>query len=267
MIKSLLPEVSKEVGKSGAFILNQLALLFKSFGNKTNKIYRTDKELFNDLEGLISQSTIKRNKKVLVEHGYIQVSFDKGHKRQTYYSLTEKALLVLEGFISNIREYISPIENKKTVSKEAVSKKENNTVNTVEHANATTKGMKESFNEGFNNNKAIPMPETVKETICGVEKEVSSKVSSPVEHEIRVSNFNDLIKTKKSNVKPSEESLSFKEKLMNIKNDVVDTVKIVNETCNMFAVSEKEDTFFDVGEELLELRKYNNDEYGLMFGY
>lgn len=267
MIKSLLPEVSKEVGKSGAFILNQLALLFKSFGNKTNKIYRTDKELFNDLEGLISQSTIKRNKKVLVEHGYIEVSFDKGHKRQTYYSLTEKALLVLESFISNIREYISPVENKKTVAKEAVSQKENNTVNTVEHANATTKGMKESFNEGFNNKKAIPMPETVKETICGVEQEVSSQENTPVEHEIRVSNFNDLIKTKKSNVKPSEESLSFKEKLMNIKNDVVDTVKIVNETCNMFTVSEKEDTFFDEEEELLELRKYNNHEHGLMFGY
>lgn len=277
MIKSLLPQVSKELGKSGAFILNQLALLFKSFGNKTNKIYRTDKELFDDLEGLLSQSTIKRNKKVLVEKGYIQISFDKGFKRQTYYSLTEKAIAVLEEFIHNIREYITPVENNS-----ASDIKNNETVKEIDSVLNTkeTKSMEESFNDGFSNKNAVPMPKTVKEIFIGdtkeslndSQKEIDVKDTESVEHKIVVSNFKDLIKTKKSNVQPSEESLSFKEKLMNMKSDVVDTVNVVKETCNIIISSKKEDELdvnlsFDEEQELSELRNYNNQSYELFMLY
>jgi DNA-binding MarR family transcriptional regulator len=205
MIKSLLPEVAKHVGKSSALLLNQLALLFKSLGNRNNKIYRTNKELVLDLEGILSESTIKRCKTKLVEDGYIIITFDKGLKRQTYFSLTEKAINILENFIPDLRKYITPVEKtevKKTDGKSTEDVKTKDESNkklvkkekfTPSTPNAGTKQMIEAFDEGFTNKQAIDS------------------------HQIKVKSFSDLIKLKQTKqTEVNDKSNSFKEKLMSL---------------------------------------------------
>lgn len=97
MLKSITPEVAKVVGKSASLLLNQMAYLFKSWGR--DKIYRTNKQLVDDLEGLLSESTIKRSKNKLIDAGLISVSFDRGVNRQTFYSLTNKAKAMLSHLV------------------------------------------------------------------------------------------------------------------------------------------------------------------------
>lgn len=94
MFKGLISEVAKDAGRSAALIINQLFQWYK--GSNSKKIYRTNQELHDDLCGIMSTSTIQRCKKRLIEKGYIEVSFDKGLNRVTHYSLTKKALELLD---------------------------------------------------------------------------------------------------------------------------------------------------------------------------
>ncbi|HCH9337399.1 TPA: hypothetical protein NNW70_004187 [Salmonella enterica] len=94
MFKGLISEVAKDAGRSAALIINQLFQWYK--GNNSKKIYRTNQELHDDLCGIMSTATIQRCKKRLIEKGYIEVSFDKGLNRVTHYSLTKKALDLLD---------------------------------------------------------------------------------------------------------------------------------------------------------------------------
>lgn len=206
MIKSLLPEVAKVVGKSSALLLNQIALLFKSFSNG-NKVYRTNKDLYSDLEGLLSESTIKRCKQKLVASGYLTISFDKGLNRQTYFSLTNKSIDLLKDFIPDIEKYISDEKQNKNavldkspkdITKVETTKSKKLKVN--EHANASSPQMVKSFDDGFDNPNAVPIDEVV--------------------HHINVKSFSDLIKEqKKKEVNVSGKSQIFKDKLM-LKNSV-----------------------------------------------
>lgn len=93
MIKSVIPTLAVELGKSPAFLLNQLKTLMGSLNS--TKIYRTDKQLVCDMEGLISKNTVSRAKKKLVEEGYVVISFDGHLNRQTYYTFTDKAINAL----------------------------------------------------------------------------------------------------------------------------------------------------------------------------
>ena len=89
MFKGIYSEVAKEVGKSSAILLNQLLQW------KTVKVFRTNAEMFEDLDGVLSIATIQRCKQKLIDNGYVIVSFDKGLNRVTHYTLTEKALNLL----------------------------------------------------------------------------------------------------------------------------------------------------------------------------
>ena len=89
MFKGIYSEVAKEVGKSSAILLNQLLQW------KTVKVFRTNAEMFEDLDGVLSIATIQRCKQKLIDFGYVIVSFDKGLNRVTHYTLTEKALCLL----------------------------------------------------------------------------------------------------------------------------------------------------------------------------
>ncbi len=89
MFKGIYSEVAKEVGKSSAILLNQLLQW------KTVKVFRTNVEMFEDLDGVLSIATIQRCKQKLIDNGYVIVSFDKGLNRVTHYTLTEKALSLL----------------------------------------------------------------------------------------------------------------------------------------------------------------------------
>ena len=89
MFKGIYSEVAKEVGKSSAILLNQLLQW------KTVKVFRTNAEMFEDLDGVLSIATIQRCKQKLIDFGYVLVSFDKGLNRVTHYTLTEKALCLL----------------------------------------------------------------------------------------------------------------------------------------------------------------------------
>ena len=93
--KSMNTDVVKEVGKSGALLLTQLYQWVKT--KNVNKVFRTNLELVEDLCGLLSSATIQRAKRKLIEYGFIELSFDKGIKRTTHYTLTEKALAFLTG--------------------------------------------------------------------------------------------------------------------------------------------------------------------------
>ena len=94
MFKGIYSEVAKEVGKSSAILLNQLLQW------KTVKVFRTNAEMFEDLDGVLSVATIQRCKQKLIDFGYVIVSFDKGLNRVTHYTLTEKALSLLTKTLS-----------------------------------------------------------------------------------------------------------------------------------------------------------------------
>lgn len=209
MIKSLVPEVSKLVGVSSALLLNQLTLLLKTWGK--SKIYRTNKQLFEDMEGILSESTIKRSKAKLVDAGLIEVTFDRGIKRQSFFSLTDKAKNLLDGFIN---------PKKKESFVKTTGKKETN--------------MEKSFKEGFNNPNAVKNPKKKDVAVEQKTVEESNKTTATVdlkfgneipEHNPNL-NFNtprkslkETLKTEQQkNVKKetslNESTLSFKEKLL-----------------------------------------------------
>ena len=189
MLKSLTPEVAKIVGKSASILLNQIIYLSKSLGKE--KIYRTNRQLISDLEGLFSESTIKRAKKKLVDSGLIQLSFERGINRQSFYSLTEKA----KGLSSHIVSEWGKFKNDSTVTEKTeepnvICKGELVEVMTKEELDSEIKSkdnwysgwnkkevtskkqdympsshskkMKESFKKGFSNPNGKPMPEKIK---------------------------------------------------------------------------------------------------------
>ena len=127
MLKSVVSEVAKELGKSPAFLLNQLKTLMGHWGKTT--IYRTNQELAKDLEGVCGIWAIKNAKKKLIEEGYVTVTFDGKLNRQTYYTLTPKALLALSEFkVKN--EHIFPIVQPNGEVKEPITYPASKTSNT-----------------------------------------------------------------------------------------------------------------------------------------
>lgn len=164
MFKGFISEVSIDVGKSAAIMINQLFQWWKSDVKRSNKIYRTNQELHEDLCGVLSIATIQRCKQKLIDKGYIEVSFDKGLNRVTHYSLTEKALLLLDvNKKDNANKHVSAkvtdnVSNSGTVVPHSSENKLKHAKNTLKtnvynrnnaslHTAAENKRMKESFDE------------------------------------------------------------------------------------------------------------------------
>lgn len=183
LIKGLSPEVAKEVGKSAAIMLQQLIQWFKS--KPVEKVYRTNDEMFEDLNGVLSIATIQRCKQRLIDNGYVVVTFDKGLNRTTHYKLTEKGKALLDASKQR-QEAITAQKAKPATSvqqevktaykakynantKQSCGVSESN--NALEHNSA----MKASFEKGFTNSKAIPMPESVRNLF---KKKEAAKVDS-----------------------------------------------------------------------------------------
>jgi len=168
VFKGFISEVSIDVGKSAAIMINQLFQWWKSDVKRSNKIYRTNQELHEDLCGVISIATIQRCKQKLIDKGYIEISFDKGLNRVTHYSLTEKALLLLDvnkrdsvnkhsnkHVSANVTDNVSNSGTVVPTSSETKLKHAKNTLktnvynrsNVSPHTAAENKRMKESFDE------------------------------------------------------------------------------------------------------------------------
>lgn len=183
LIKGLSPEVAKEVGKSAAIMLQQLIQWFKS--KPVEKVYRTNDEMFEDLNGVLSIATIQRCKQRLIDNGYVVVTFDKGLNRTTHYKLTEKGKALLDASkqrqeartTQKEQATTSVPQQTKTAYKAPYnankqhSKPVSESNNALEHNSA----MKASFEEGFTNTKAIPMPENVRNLF---KKKEAAKVDS-----------------------------------------------------------------------------------------
>lgn len=157
MFKGLISEVAKDAGRSAALIINQLFQWYK--GSNSKKIYRTNQELHDDLCGIMSTATIQRCKKRLIEKGYIEVSFDKGLNRVTHYSLTKKALELLDSSKTSSEAHSKKKDGKgsdvphtpKTSTQRAKTSVKKGA---IVHSYGNVKSMKECFEEGSDNKNA-----------------------------------------------------------------------------------------------------------------
>lgn len=88
-LKTINPQVAKEVGVMTAMVFQHICYWMQT--QSTDVIFRTNKDLANDLES-ISPSQVQRAKKKLIDNGYIKVSNESKYTwvRTTYYRLTEK---------------------------------------------------------------------------------------------------------------------------------------------------------------------------------
>lgn len=157
MVKVLNPAVVKIVGSIASVLLRHLKYWKDSSGKEV--VYRTNTQLVDDLEGMFSASQIQRAKKKLIENGLIEITYGKGYDRTTHYSLTKKALDLLdssktssearsekkEGKGSDVPHTpkTSPQRAKTGVKKSAIA-----------HSYGNVKSMKECFEEGSDNKNA-----------------------------------------------------------------------------------------------------------------
>ena len=185
-VKLLNPLLAKIVGSVASVLFQHISYWSKT--QKTNIVFRTNDELVSDLQGMYTASQIQYAKKKLIDNGMIEVSFNKGKKswdRTTHYSITEKGKQYLISSKSvddskntpkhNDSEHsnapnsnasddmvkISQPESK--VPKTSVNPAVTKPITSVRtnNAAASTKDMKESFNKGFTNPKAVKCPDDI----------------------------------------------------------------------------------------------------------
>lgn len=157
MVKILNPAVVKIVGSTASVLLRHLKYWKDSSGKEV--VYRTNTQLVDDLEGMFSASQIQRAKKKLIENGLIEITYGKGHDRTTHYSLTKKALELLdssktssearsekkEGEGSDVQQTPkTPPQRAKTGVKKSI----------IANSYGNVKSMKECFEEGSDNKNA-----------------------------------------------------------------------------------------------------------------
>lgn len=173
MIKSLIPALSKEVGRSTALVFQQLMQWFKS----NDVVYRTNQEIAEDLEGILSVTTVQRAKQKLIDAGYLSVSFDKGYKRTTHYRLTEKAKGLIQVWKEAATQKVEAV--KKAVSTVFAPKKPKAPVSETKDTQtglAGTKSMQEAFEDyGKSPKGAVAMPEALRNLVLGQKKSAPIK--------------------------------------------------------------------------------------------
>ena len=190
MLKLLNTSVAKLVGATSAVVFQHICYWMQTQSKET--IYRTNKQLSEDLDGIYSPQQIQRAKKKLIEEGLIVVTADKrdAWNRTSHYSLTEKGRSLLlsvnntktpsETLVKASQNRSDSTKEDKTYTKQyegknakyerssnAQTMSSNNTSNANSSSNANNpiehnKAMKESFKEGFSNANAVPMPENIK---------------------------------------------------------------------------------------------------------
>ena len=182
MLKLLNTSVAKLVGATSAVVFQHICYWMQT--QQREIIYRTNKQLSEDLDGIYSPQQIQRAKKKLIEEGLVVVTADKrdAWNRTSHYSLTEKGKeLLLSVNSSKERSKTLPVDaqnlsdstkdvktiRKPSENKQAKYERSSNAQlmsnNALEHNSA----MRESFKEGFSNANAVPMPENIKSLIKG----------------------------------------------------------------------------------------------------
>lgn len=157
MVKVLNPAVVKIVGSIASVLLRHLKYWKDSSGKDV--VYRTNTQLVDDLEGMFSASQIQRAKKKLIENGLIEITYGKGHDRTTHYSLTKKALELLDSSKTSSEANSNKKDGKgsgvphthKTSQQRA---KTGIKKGAVAHSYGNVKSMKECFEEGSDNKNA-----------------------------------------------------------------------------------------------------------------
>ncbi|HCH8414863.1 TPA: hypothetical protein NNQ18_004682 [Salmonella enterica] len=157
MIKILNPSVVKIVGSIASVLLRHLKYWKDSSGKEV--VYRTNTQLVDDLEGMFSASQIQRAKKKLIENGLIEITYGKGHDRTTHYSLTKKALELLDSSKTSSEARSDKKEGKgsgvphtpKTSPQRA---KTGVKKGVIAHSCGNVKSMQECFEEGSDNKNA-----------------------------------------------------------------------------------------------------------------
>lgn len=157
MIKILNPSVVKIVGSIASVLLRHLKYWKDSSGKEV--VYRTNTQLVDDLEGMFSASQIQRAKKKLIENGLIEITYGKGYDRTTHYSLTKKAIELLDNSKTSSEAHSENEEGKgsgvphthKTSPQRAKTSVKNGA---IEHSYGNVKSMKECFEEGSDNKNA-----------------------------------------------------------------------------------------------------------------
>lgn len=157
MVKVLNPAVVKIVGSIASVLLRHLKYWKDSSGKEV--VYRTNTQLVDDLEGMFSASQIQRAKKKLIENGLIEITYGKGHDRTTHYSLTNKAIDLLDSSKTSSESRSDNKEGKgsgvphtpKTSPQRAKTGVKNGV---IAHSYGNVKSMKECFEEGSDNKNA-----------------------------------------------------------------------------------------------------------------
>lgn len=162
-------EVAKKIGTTAAMLLQHIQFWMQS--QSVEILYRTNAQLASDFNLMFSESQIQYAKKKLIDSGYIIVTKPNKYDRTTHYQLTDlsKKLLgvvevVKEKVVEKVSEVVDTLKDtfsKKQPKKSDVKKETVVKTSRIEHSSgnlANTKAMQESFNEGFTNKKAVPMP-------------------------------------------------------------------------------------------------------------
>ena len=190
MLKLLNTSVAKLVGATSAVVFQHICYWMQTQDKEV--IYRTNKQLSEDLDGIYSPQQIQRAKKKLIEEGLIIVTADKrdAWNRTSHYSLTHKGKeLLLSVNSSKERAKTPPYDaqnrsdstkcdktiRKLSENKQAKYERSSNAQlmsnNALEHNSA----MRESFKEGFSNVNAVPMPDNLKSLFKRKQKQDTSK--------------------------------------------------------------------------------------------
>ena len=157
MIKILNPSVVKIVGSIASVLLRHLKYWKDSSGKDV--VYRTNTQLVDDLEGMFSASQIQRAKKKLIENGLIEITYGKGYDRTTHYSLTKKALELLDSSKTSSEAHSEKKEGKgsgvPSTSKTSPQRAKTSVKKSVpNNPYGNVKSMKECFEEGSDNKNA-----------------------------------------------------------------------------------------------------------------
>ena len=137
MIKVLIPSIAKEVGTTAALLLQHINYWMHT--QNKEKIFRTNGQIVEDLNGMFTIFQIQYAKKKLVEKGYISISYDKGCNRVSHYKITEKGVSLLKEHTFMLLNKAKDVV-KKTVSTVKKGFYENNNKNTSQesYTGATT---------------------------------------------------------------------------------------------------------------------------------
>lgn len=191
MLKALNPKLALIVGEKASIVFQHICYWMQT--QKVETVYRTNKELSSDLEGMFSEQQIQRAKKKLIDNGIITVSFDKKNvwNRTTHYTLTEKGkAFILNLSLANRSNDSSEDKPKQGNHKGEVSNKPQRLANKPKSTQTKSdlpdyglmhnSSMKASFEEGFANpnaTKGIPSEALSKlNSLFGKKKEVEPVV-------------------------------------------------------------------------------------------